>query len=172
MLVSIHQEPDLVVSSSQSFTFPLYYFSHWMHGLFPDEVLFLSSPQHFSPCCSHLNYSFFLLEGQCISFSLSLIFLKCSPISETFYVCLFFALFVSVFGSPCMYVFIRVLHFSFSFSLLQQCSIGLCPSLNYWFPWNIFLYISKNSSINNLCLTFLFLAHDSHLKKSCQFFIC
>ena len=44
---------------------------------------------------------------------------------------------------------IRVLHFSFSFSFQQQCSIGLCLSLNFWSSWNILLSISKHSSLSN-----------------------
>ena len=45
-------------------------------------------------------------------------------------------------GSPCIFVSITVLHFSFSFSFLQLYSFGLCSSSKCWFPWNTNLCIS------------------------------
>ena len=47
-------------------------------------------------------------------------------------------------GSPCIFVSIRVLHFSFSFSFLLLYSIGLCPLQNANFhesPVCVFLNI-------------------------------
>ena len=67
-------------------------------------------------------------------------------------------------GFPCMFVFIRVvLHFSPLFPLLQQCSIGLCPSLNCWYSWNMFLCIFRHSSVSNSYL--LYSSHTILISK-------
>ena len=73
-------------------------------------------------------------------------------------------------GSPCIFVSIRVLYFSFQFSFLQQCFICLCPSLNCWSLWIIFLCFSKHSFVSN---SYLFCFSSSHtiftMKKSVIF---
>ena len=107
-----------------------------MHGLFPDEVLFLSPPPlgfflfafllllFFLPACC----SFFLPGGQFISFSLpstflDFNFLKCSPISMS--VC--FLSFSGIFGFP-LYVclseyYILALCFPYCSNVLLSMSI-------------------------------------------------
>ena len=157
-----------------------------MHGLFLGEVPFLSTHSpcflplyiflfSFSVFCSHLDHSFLLPGGQFICFLLSLIFLdfnflKFSPISATFYLS-FFELFVCIWVPP-VYLSIRVLHFSPSFILLQQRSIGLCLSLNCWSPWNI-LCIFKHSSVSNSYPLHFSSLHTILIsKRSAIFFVC
>ena len=66
----------------------------------------------------------------------------------------------------------RVLHFSFSFSFLQLCSIGLCPSSNCWSLWYTNLCISKHFSVSSSYLLHSFSSHRTlFLKSSAIFFL-
>ena len=130
-----------------------------------------------SACYSHFDYFFFLPPWGTVYFLFSfflflliLISLSLVMFQKLFMSVLLFALFVSVFGFPSMFVSIRVLHSSFSFSFLQQCSIGLCPSLNCWSFMEYFLVYSKHSNNSN-CFVFIALIVAFHSFASYQIFL-
>ena len=68
----------------------------------------------------------------------------------------------------CLY---QSITFNPSFILLQQCSIGLCPCLNCWSSWNIFLCISKRSSVNNSYMLHSSSLHTFSFRRGPPFFL-
>ena len=115
-------------------------------------------------CYSYFNCSFFLHGGYCIPFLffwISWISISGSDVFfRKFFISGYLLPFLSLYlGSLSIFVCTRVLHFSFSFSFLQLCSIGQSLSSNRWFPWNISLCISKHCFISSSYLlhTFYFL---------------